>query len=96
MILARVAGTVVCSARTDGVRGPSFLLVEQCGTRGEGRREWIVALDVVGAGLGEMVIVAQGPSARQTAASDKRPIDALVCGIVDMVDERGTVAFRKR
>jgi len=95
MILARVAGTVVCSSRKDGVRGPTFLLVRQCSTRGEAKGEWTVALDGVGAGAGEVVIVSQGPSARQTQATHQKPIDALVCGIVDLVDERGATVFRK-
>jgi microcompartment protein CcmK/EutM len=90
-----VAGTVVCSARGDGVRGPTFLLVRQCSTRGEATGEWMVALDGVGAGTGEVVIVSQGPSARQTPATNQKPVDALVCGIVDLVDERGAIAFRK-
>ncbi len=95
MILARVAGTVVCSSRSDGVRSPTYLLVEQCSTRGEPKGDWLVALDGVGAGPGEVDIVAQGPSARQTAASHQKAVDALVCGIVDLVDERGTIVFRK-
>ncbi len=96
MILGKVAGTVVCSARRDGVVGPTFLLVEQCSTRGEGKGDWLVALDGVGAGIGEVVLVAQGPSARQTPASKDRPVDALVCGIVDLVDERGSIVFAKK
>ena len=72
-----------------------FLLVEQCSTRGEPKGDYVVALDAMGAGIGEMVLVSQGPSARQASISDKKPIDALVCAVVDMVDERGTVVFRK-
>jgi microcompartment protein CcmK/EutM len=95
MIFARVAGTVVATRRSDGVAGAKFLLVELCDQRGRGRKDYLVALDGVGAGVGELVMVAQGPSARQTPMSDKKPVDALISGIVDLVDEGGEVVFRK-
>jgi microcompartment protein CcmK/EutM len=95
VILAKVAGTVTASARADGVEGPTFLLVQQCSAAGGAGGECLVALDAMGAGIGEMVLVSQGPSARQSSLSDKKPIDALVCAVVDMVEERGAVVFRK-
>jgi len=95
MILARVAGTVVASARADGVRGPSFLLVQPCSAEGRPKGDMLVALDAMGVGIGETVLVSQGPSARQASVSDKKPIDALVCAVVDLVEEHGAVVFRK-
>jgi microcompartment protein CcmK/EutM len=95
MIFARVAGTVVATRRSDGIAGAKFLLVELCDQRGRGRRDYLVALDGIGAGTGELVMVTQGPSARQMQLSDKKPVDALISGIVDLVDENGEVVFRK-
>jgi microcompartment protein CcmK/EutM len=95
MIFARVAGTVVLTRRADQVPGAKFLLVEACTPRLEGRGEYLVALDVVGAGEGELVMVAQGPSARNTRLSDRRSIDAVICGIVDLVEQNGAVSYRK-
>lgn len=95
MIFGKVAGTVVATRRSDEVQGAKYLLVELCSHRGELRKEYLVALDAVGAGVGEMVMVSQGPSARQTRISDKKPVDALISGIVDLVDERGDIVFRK-
>jgi len=95
MIFARVAGTVVATRRSDGIPGAKYLLVELCDQRGRGRRDYLVALDGIGAGAGELVMVTQGPSARQMQASDKKPVDALISGIVDLVDENGEVVFRK-
>jgi microcompartment protein CcmK/EutM len=92
---AKVVGTVVLTRRADEVPGAKFLLVEACTPRLEGRGDHIVALDVVGAGEGELVMIAQGPSARNTRLSDRRSIDAVVCGIVDLVDQGGEVVFRK-
>jgi microcompartment protein CcmK/EutM len=97
MIFARVAGTVVATRRSDGIPGAKFLLVELCDQRGRGRGrpDYLVALDGIGAGPGELVMVTQGPSARQMQFSDKKPVDALISGIVDLVDENGEVVFRK-
>ncbi len=95
MTFGRVAGTVVLTRRADTVPGARFLLVEACTPRQEGRGEYLVAVDAVGAGEGELVMLAQGPSARNTALTDRRAVDAVICGIVDLVDQNGEVVFRK-
>ena len=95
MIFARVAGTIVATRRSDNLPGAKYLLVELCDQRGRGRQDFLVALDGIGAGVGELVMVTQGPSARQMTFSDKKPVDALISGIVDLVDENGEVVFRK-
>jgi microcompartment protein CcmK/EutM len=93
MTLARVRGTVVASARADGVAGARFLLVEDCDQRGAGSNEHLVALDLVGADRGQLVLLAQGSSCRWDRRTEDRPIDAVVLAIVDQVDERGNVVF---
>jgi microcompartment protein CcmK/EutM len=95
VIFAQVVGTVVATQRADRISGAKYLLVEQCTCRGEPRGRYHVALDVVDAGVGEMVMIAQGSSCRQTAQSDRKPVDALICGIVDLVDEQGRIVYRK-
>ena len=95
MIFAQVVGTVVATRRADDISGAWYLLVEECSHRGEGRGRFHVALDVVDAGVGELVMIAQGSSCRQTETSDRKPVDALICGIVDLVDKQGRIAFRK-
>jgi len=95
MIFAEVVGTVVATRRVDAISGAKYLLVEQCSHRGEPRGRYNVALDVVDAGVGELVMISQGSSCRQTEVSDRKPVDALICGIVDLVDEQGEVVFRK-
>jgi carbon dioxide concentrating mechanism protein CcmL len=93
MTLARVRGTVVATARADGVAGARFLLVEDCDQRGAGRRDHLVALDLVGADRGQLVLLAQGSSCRWDRSTEDRPIDAVVLAIVDQIDERGKVVF---
>jgi carbon dioxide concentrating mechanism protein CcmL len=93
MTLARVRGTVVASSRADGIGDARYLLVEDCDQRGDGRSEHLVALDLVGADRGQLVLVAQGSSCRWDRRTEERPIDAVVLAIVDQIDERGRGVF---
>lgn len=94
MNLARVRGTVVADSRSDGIADPRFLLVEDCDQKGGGRGEWLVALDLVGADRGQMVLCAQGSSCRQTERTEGRPMDALVVAIVDSIDQGGVDVWK--
>ena len=95
MIFAKVVGTVVATQRNDSLPGAKYLLVECCNHRGDLLGTHMVALDILGTGPGEFVMVSQGPSARQTQESDEKPVDALISGIVDLVVEQGECVFRK-
>jgi len=91
--LARVRGTVVATQRSDKVEGARFLLVEDCDQGGTGKGEYLVALDMVGADRGQLVLLTQGSSCRWTTRTDDRPMDTLVVAIVDAIDERGAVKW---
>jgi microcompartment protein CcmK/EutM len=93
MNLARVRGTVVATKRSDRVQGAKWLLVEDCDQSGRGKGEYLVALDMVGADRGQMVLLTQGSSCRWTARTDDRPMDTLVVAIVDEIDQQGTTVF---
>ena len=95
MILGMVVGTVVCTCRADEIAGPKYLLIEQCDQSGKGRNKYQVALDLVGAGTGEMIFTSQGSPSRQTKRTFDKPIDASVVGIVDIIDQGGKAAYRK-
>lgn len=95
MILAKVAGTVVADRRSDSIDGGRFLLTESCGPGGEPAGDYLIAIDPLGAGIGELVLVSQGSSARQTELTDRKPIDAVIVGIVEIVEESGSVVYRK-
>ena len=95
MIIGRVAGTVVSTRRSDSLVGARYLLVEPCALDGSPLGDVLVVVDFLGAGAGEAVLVSQGSSARQTSGTDKKPVDAVVIGIVDLVEERGAVVYRK-
>jgi len=95
MNLARVRGTVVASRRADKVDGAKWLLVEDCDQKGAGRGEYLVALDMVGADRGQLVLLAQGSSCRWTYRTDDRPMDTLVVAIVEEIDQAGTMVYRQ-
>jgi ethanolamine utilization protein EutN len=93
MNLARVRGTVVATRRSDKVEGANWLLVEECDQKGAGRGEYLVALDMVGANRGQVVLLTQGSSCRWTSRTDDRPMDTLVVAIVDEIDQAGATVF---
>ena len=93
MNLARVRGTVVATARSDKIEGARWLLVEDCDQRGAGKGEYLVALDMVGADRGQLVLLTQGSSCRWTKRTEDRPMDTLVVAIVDSIDQAGVVQW---
>ena len=95
MQLAKVVGSVVATRKEESLSGLKLLLVRPVDEEGREGSTVLVAADAVGAGPGEVVLVAAGSSARQTLATDKRPVDAVVMAIVDSWDVGGDVKYRK-
>jgi microcompartment protein CcmK/EutM len=95
MYLGRVAGTLVASRKEPLLEGMKFLVVRQIGTDNQDTANYVVAVDAVGAGVGEVVMYAQGSSARQTELTKDRPCDAVIMAIVDTWEVDGDVKFRK-
>ncbi|MGD2051112.1 MAG: EutN/CcmL family microcompartment protein [Acidimicrobiia bacterium] len=95
MYLGRVAGTLVASRKEPLLEGMKFLVVRQIGTDNQDTSTYVVAVDAVGAGVGEVVMYAQGSSARQTELTKDRPCDAVIMAIVDTWEVDGDVKYRK-
>jgi microcompartment protein CcmK/EutM len=95
MMLGRVVGTVVSSSRNDGINGAGYLLIARSDQQGEIKNDFLVALDLVGAGRNELVMISEGSSARETEITFNKPMDAVIVGIVDMIDEYGKTVYRK-
>jgi len=93
MNLAMVRGSVVASQRADGLESPRYILAESCGEDGSGRGEFLVALDMVGAERGQLVLLAQGSSCRWTYLTADKPMDTLAIAIVDTIDRGGETVF---
>jgi len=95
MNLARVSGTVVSTRKEQSMEGLKFLILQQVNLEGSDDGGFVVAVDSVGAGIGEYVLYATGSSARQTIATDKRPCDAVVMAIVDNWEVEGNLKYKK-
>lgn len=95
MLLGRVAGTLVASNKEPSMEGMKFLVLRRVNVDNEDTAEYVVAVDAVGAGVGEVVMYAQGSSARQTALTHERPCDAVVMAIVDQWEVDGSTRYRK-
>lgn len=95
MELALVTGTVVCSVKDANMPAEKLLLLQPLTTALRAKGDELVATDVTGAGVGEVVLYAKGSSARQTAATENKPVDGLVIGIVDELELHGKLAFRR-
>ena len=103
MFLARVTGNVVATQKDKTLNGQKLLVVEPLNVKYDeasqkpaslgntGRA--IVAIDVVGAGDGQLVLVVQGSSARMTDVTKNLPADAVIVGIVDSAEYAGKTFF---
>jgi microcompartment protein CcmK/EutM len=95
MLICKVTGTLVATRKEPTLDGLKLLVVRPCDVKGEPMGAALIAADAVGAGLGEVVLIAQGSSARQTVATKERPVDAVVMAIVDTLAVDGDVTFEK-
>jgi microcompartment protein CcmK/EutM len=102
MFLAHVTGTVVATQKVTSMTGKKLLTVEPLRVDPAARDRLIptgrtfVVVDVVGAGLGETVLIVQGSSARLTPETEKLPVDCTIIGIVDSVNVENQVVFSAR
>jgi microcompartment protein CcmK/EutM len=95
VLLGRVAGTLVATRKEPSMEGLKFLVVRYLDVENADAAGFVVAADAVGAGVGEVVMVATGSSARQTEATRDRPCDAVVMAIVDTWEVGGEEKFHK-
>jgi ethanolamine utilization protein EutN len=102
MFLARVTGSVVATQKVASMTGHKLLLVEPLRVEPQSRDRLVgtgrsfVCVDTLGAGLGEMVLLVQGSSARLTPETEKLPVDATIIGLVDTVNVGNRTIFSAR
>jgi ethanolamine utilization protein EutN len=92
MFLAKVIGNVVATQKNPKFQGMKLLLIQPYVTKERTLApsgSSVVAVDSVGAGLGECVLFTQGSSARLTPVTKEAPVDAVIVGIVDAVEVEG-------
>jgi microcompartment protein CcmK/EutM len=95
MILGKVVGTVVSSIINDGLKGSRYLMIEKTDQYGKKKGDYLVALDVIGVANDELIMVTEGSPSRETPLTINKPVDALVVGIIDLIDENNQVVYRK-
>jgi ethanolamine utilization protein EutN len=94
MKLATVIGQVVSTVKDQGLDNLSLLVLRESGPGAPADAATFVAVDLVGAGDGDVVLVATGSAARQCSQTATAPTDCAVVGIVDSVIHEGTVTYR--
>jgi microcompartment protein CcmK/EutM len=95
MLLGKVVGTLVATRKESTLEGLKFLVLKQLDIEGQETGGYRIAADAVGAGIGEVVLYATGSSARQTKLTDRRPCDAVIMAIVDVLEVDGIVKYDK-
>ena len=95
MTLGKVVGTVVATQKDRKLQGAKLLIVEQVGLDMKSRDNFAVAVDAVGAGIGEIVLCVSGSSARLTEGMKDMPVDTAVMAIVDALEVEGAVRYQK-
>ena len=79
MVVGKVTGSIFSTRKLDSLTGFKLMVVNL----GKGKDDFVVAMDTVGAGIGDIVLVTLGDSARFACQNEKTPIDAVIVGIVD-------------
>lgn len=95
MNLGKVVGTVVATRKDASMDGLKLMLVRHLDPEGKETGGHVVAVDAVGAGPGELVLIVTGSSARQTIATQNRPCDAVIMAIVDSWEIGGVNKYGK-
>ena len=94
MEIARVTGTIVATRKDDKLAGQKILLVEITDVSGNGKGGTpIAALDSVDAGIGDLVLVVRGSSARQAKNMSTTPVDAMIIGVIDNIQFSGSTTY---
>jgi len=86
VVIGKVVGTVWATRKDENLTGMKFLIVRHVDLNYQLKDQYVVAVDSVGAGVGEVVLVASGSSARQTEVTKNKPVDAVIMAIVDKLD----------
>ncbi len=96
MKLGQVTGLVISTQKDEGLEGFKLLLVQELGLNDlKPLSAYLVALDTVGAGAGDVVLTVTGSSARFAATLRDRPVDAAIIGIVDQIEIDGKLIYAK-
>jgi microcompartment protein CcmK/EutM len=86
MVLGKVVGTVWATRKDEELVGMKLQIVRHLDLQYRMKETFVVAVDTVQAGVGDVVLVCSGSSARQTAQTKNKPVDAVIMAVVDKLD----------
>ncbi len=86
MIIGRILGTVVSTQKDERLQGKKLLIVKPIDLDGKDQSGYVVAVDTVGAGFHEKVMVVGGSSARMAEGNKDCPVDSAIIGVIDTID----------
>ena len=86
MFLGKVVGTVWATRKDEELVGMKLQIVKHVGVDYALKESFVVAVDTVQAGVGDIVLVCSGSSARQTSVTKNKPVDAVIMAVVDKLD----------
>lgn len=95
MQMGKIIGTVVSTQKDEKLEGLIFHVVKHVDFDGKPIDNFVVTVDAVGAGIGEVVLFASGSAARQTHITKDKPVDAVIMAIVDIVEINGVKRYVK-
>ncbi len=95
MIIAKVVGSAVSTMKLDALQSSKLLIVRPADAQGNATGAPMLAVDLVGAGEDELVMVSEGSSARMAIGNDRSPADAAIIGILDSLRYYGDLVYRK-
>ena len=94
MLIARVIGTTISTIKDEKILGSKLLILRQTNEAGEFIGKPYVAVDLVDAGVNDLVLSGHGSSARQTYQTKDCPVDAVVMAVIDFLEVDGKVVYR--
>ena len=86
MLLGKIIGTIWATRKEESLQGMQLEIVRAVDWKGNPLSSFVVAVNTIGAGIGELVLVTQGSSARQTEMTKNKPVDAVIIASVDSFD----------
>lgn len=95
MMIAKIMGTAVASVKHDALRSTKILVACPADIQGNVAGDPFLAVDLVGSGEGELVMISRGSSARLATSYKDSPVDAAIVGILDSLQYEGQTKFRK-
>jgi microcompartment protein CcmK/EutM len=86
MVIGKVIGNLWATRKDEKLHGLKLLVVQHTDLQEQPKSSYVVAVDAVGAGVGDLVMVTTGSSARQSELTAGKPVDAVISGIIDRID----------